>query len=125
MTNRDDNQTPDHLAYSVKKIQAFAQGDQTSLRLILDSFIQSTRQNLQEFENLLSERHRNDLAELAHKMRSMFLQLDATGLAQHLYELEENRLNDKQWRETAEVALRQAKELVKTIQADYQLNNTP
>ena len=125
MTNRDDNQTTDHLAYSVKKIQAFAQGDETSLRLILDSFIQSTRQNLQEFENLHSEGHRNDLAELAHKMRSMFLQLDATGVAKLLYELEENRLSDEQWRETAEVALRQAKELVKTIQADYQLDNTP
>lgn len=122
MTSKEDSKIQDHPVYSTAKIEAFALGDEASLRLILDSFVQSTKKNLYKFRKLLQEEHEEEMAELAHKMRSMFLQLEATGAAELLNELEGNRLRGDEWEATAQEALNQAEELVKTIQTDYQLD---
>lgn len=122
MTSKENRKTPEHPAYTTEKIQAFAQGDEASLRLILDSFVQSTKQNLKEFKKLLREEHEEAMAELAHKMRSMFLQLDAAGVAGLLNELEENKLSGDAWKATAQEALNRAEELLKTIQRDFKLD---
>ncbi len=121
MKSNEDSKIPDHQPYSTDKIRAFALGDETSLRLILNSFIQSTRENLNQFRKHLAEEQQEPIVELAHKMGSMFLQLEATGVARLLNELEENRLSGNAWKATAQEAADRAEELVKTIQSDYQL----
>lgn len=122
MESNEDSKTPDHSFYSTEKIQAFALGDEASLRLIMDSFVQSTRENLNQFRKHLADEQHEPIVELAHKMRSMFLQLEATGVAKLLSELEENHLSSDAWKATAQEAVNRAEELVKTIQSDYQLD---
>jgi len=124
MTTHKDHkiQDSDYPVYSTKKIQAFASGDEESLRLILSSFTESARENLSQFRQLLENDEREAVAELAHKMRSMFLQLEAFGVAVLLEELEEGRLNNDKWTAAAQVALKRAGEVVKAIQFDYHLD---
>ncbi|WP_339736302.1 Hpt domain-containing protein [uncultured Sunxiuqinia sp.] len=122
MTSKEHHETTDQPGYSTKKIEAFAMGDEASLRLILDSFVQSTWVNLNQFRKHLAEEQHEPIIELAHKMRSMFLQLEATGVARLLNELEENQLSSDAWKAKAQETLNRAEDLVKTIQTDYRLD---
>jgi hypothetical protein len=87
------NNSPE-IGYTLKHIMAFAANDPPGIYRILESFAHSTSNNLAHFRRCLNERNYQMLRELAHKMNSMFRQLEAFQLVTLLKKIEEPG-NDK------------------------------
>ena len=88
--NFESQKRPDttSINYSITQIESFANDDPESMRKILLSFVQSSRQNLLNFKQYLQQEDYQSLSEIAHKMRPMFRQLEADSIAQILEKLE-------------------------------------
>jgi hypothetical protein len=80
--------------YSLSQIMAFAANDPQSIYRILESFVESTCENLALFRNYLNDRNYQPLPELAHKMIAMFRQLEAFQVVTLLTKIE-GSANDK------------------------------
>lgn len=76
------------LNYSIKQLEAFADGDPQSTQLILMAFMKSSMQNLELFKQYLDEKDYTLLAELSHKMLPMFRQLETNTIIRLLESLE-------------------------------------
>ncbi len=108
-------------SYSLKTVRAFAQDDEQSLRLILQSFMSSSLENLQRLKQYLKEGNSNELAELAHKMLAMFRQLEAHEIVQLLKQLEENNTPLEQLQARAQQVIPLIEQLLQEIKTSYHL----
>lgn len=61
--------------YNLSDIYLFTEGDQQSLRLILSTFIENTKENMVEISSHLSEKNLDKIGTIAHKMLPMFRQM--------------------------------------------------
>ncbi|HKJ41726.1 MAG TPA: hypothetical protein VKA27_06495 [Sunxiuqinia sp.] len=120
-----ENHTGNDLAYSIKKFEAFAEGDPESTRLILVSFVQSSLQNLSLFEEYLEKNKDVLLSELAHKMLPMFRQLQNEKMIELLGKLELENIHqwtDSEQQTIGQLAIQTLEYLLKKIVADHKLN---
>lgn len=76
------------LNYSLKQLEAFADGDPQSAQMILMAFMKSSIQNLELFKQYLADKDYTLLAELSHKMLPMFRQLETNTIIRLLESLE-------------------------------------
>lgn len=131
--NSNKNSTPEienknaisSVNYNIKGITAFTNGDPDSVKNILISFIQSTNENLKQFNQHLQNENPDELSELAHKMLAMFRQLNAVAVAKQLAVLEENNFKKPDltfWRETAKTAQINIVNLVQKLKEDFQIS---
>ena len=109
-------------SYSLKTVRAFAQDDEQSLRLILQSFMSSSLENLQRLKQYLKEGNNSELAELAHKMLAMFRQLEAHEIVQLLKQLEEKNTPLEQLQARAQQVIPLIEQLLQEIKTSYQLH---
>ncbi len=109
-------------SYSLKTVRAFAQDDEQSLRLILQSFMSSSLENLQQLKQYLKEGNNSELAELAHKMLAMFRQLEAHEIVQLLKQLEEKNTPLEQLQARAQQVIPLIEQLLQEIKTSYQLH---
>ncbi|SFF42283.1 Hpt domain-containing protein [Sunxiuqinia elliptica] len=109
-------------SYSLKTVRAFAQDDEQSLRLILQSFVSSSQENLQRLKHDLKEGDSDELAELAHKMLAMFRQLEADEIVQLLKQLEEKNTPFEQREARAQQVIPLIEQLLQEIKTSYQLH---
>ena len=113
------------LSYSIKKFEAFAQGDPEDTRLILASFVHSSLQNLLLFQEYLDAENDQLLSELAHKMLPMFRQLNNTKIVELLKKLELEKIDQctkEEKQEIGSLAIKTLEKLLEKITADHQLN---
>ncbi|TDN97158.1 Hpt domain-containing protein [Sunxiuqinia elliptica] len=108
-------------SYSLKTVRAFAQDDEQSLRLILQSFMSSSQENLQRLKQYLKEGNNSELAELAHKMLAMFRQLEAHEIVQLLKQLEEKNTPLEQLQARAQQVIPLIEQLLQEIKTSYRL----
>lgn len=108
-------------SYSLKTVRAFAQDDEQSLRLILQSFMSSSLENLQRLKQYLKEGNNSELAELAHKMLAMFRQLEAHEIVQLLKQLEEKNTPLEQLQARAQQVIPLIEQLLQEIKTSYRL----
>ena len=108
-------------SYSLKTVRAFAQDDEQSLRLILQSFMSSSLENLQRLKQYLKEGNNSELAELAHKMLAMFRQLEAHEIVQLLKQLEEKNTPLEQLQARAQQVIPLIEQLLQEIKTSYHL----
>ncbi len=108
-------------SYSLKTVRAFAQDDEQSLRLILQSFMSSSLENLQRLKQYLKEGNNSELAELAHKMLAMFRQLEAHEIVQLLKQLEEKNTPLEQREARAQQVIPLIEQLLQEIKTSYHL----
>lgn len=109
-------------SYSLKTVRAFAQDDEQSLRLILQSFMSSSLENLKRLKQYLKEGNNSELAELAHKMLAMFRQLEAHEIVQLLKQLEEKNTPLEQLQARAQQVIPLIEQLLQEIKTSYQLH---
>lgn len=109
-------------SYSLKTVRAFAQDDEQSLRLILQSFVSSSQENLQRLKHDLKVGDSDELAELAHKMLAMFRQLEAHEVVQLLKQLEEKNTPFEQREARAQQVIPLIEQLLQEIKTSYQLH---
>lgn len=76
------------LNYSLRQLEAFADGDPQSAQMILMVFVKSSLQNLELFKQYLADKDYALLAELSHKMLPMFRQLETNTIIRLLESLE-------------------------------------
>ncbi|WP_430972223.1 hypothetical protein [Sunxiuqinia rutila] len=119
-TNSMENQKPN---YTLEKIKAFADSDAESLRLILNSLVQSSRQNLELFRQHLQQCDEQALTELAHKMLPLFKQLEAREVVTLLSQLEEGRLTRSERESLSRNAIVQIEALLSTLVAEQSLED--
>lgn len=108
-------------SYSLKTVRAFAQDDEQSLRLILQSFMSSSLENLQRLKQYLKEGNNSELAELAHKMLAMFRQLEAHEIVLLLKQLEEKNTPLEQLQARAQQVIPLIEQLLQEIKTSYHL----
>ncbi|NMH29653.1 hybrid sensor histidine kinase/response regulator [Flavobacterium silvaticum] len=82
---------PDVL-YSLETLNHFTQKDKESLRIILNTFVESSRLNCNELSEAASYYDLNKLSALAHKMSPMLKQLEANSIVQLLEPLEHKKI---------------------------------
>ncbi len=94
ITPVDQHPTPittianDDPSYSLDDLMIFAQGDTESLRAILDTFIESTQQNLVALQTALDQNNKDAIHQIAHRMLPMFKQIKAHDIIPILDKLE-------------------------------------
>ncbi len=108
-------------SYNLEQIAAFASGDEETLRQIIVSFIQSSRQNTDLLRKFHREKNQHALSELAHKMLPLFRQLEAHPIVELLAVLEQRNtpaLSAQQLYALALQAADQVDALMNTIQQE-------
>ncbi|MBP2831379.1 response regulator [Aquimarina sp. U1-2] len=85
-----DTPIHDHLsdAYSLEDLMLFAHGDSDSLYAILDTFYESTIENIAELKSKVELKDINSIKKIAHKMLPMFKQIKAKDVVPILMKLE-------------------------------------
>ena len=116
------NKDQDMLYYNIKQIEAFTLGDSESTRKILQSLLDSSRENLLLFKQYLAQHNYKLLAELAHKMLPMFRQLEAQKTVELLVLIEQKKLADEQGQPIGSRAYERASTLIQKIKIDFQLD---
>lgn len=87
--NRDVVESSRKTGYNLKQLESFAEGDPEVLRLILESFISTGKQNAVLLKQYLQEENYNAISELSHKMLPLFRQLEAYDITELLTQLEQ------------------------------------
>lgn len=64
-------------AYTLNNFIAFANNDVTTLRMFIETFIAQTQNELIEMEQFLRQGNRDQISEVAHKLKNTFGQLEA------------------------------------------------
>ncbi len=78
--------------YDLRSLAPFTQNDPASLKLIIDTFIESTADNCTELMAAARENDLERLALIAHKMIPMLLQMEVQSIAELLSPLEEKTI---------------------------------
>ncbi len=74
--------------YSLNDLMLFAQGDSDSLYAILDTFYESTIDNVKQLKILMNKKDIQHISKIAHKMLPMFKQIKAKEVVPILQKLE-------------------------------------
>lgn len=107
--------------YNLDQFKAFAAGDPESLRQILVSFVSTGNQNARLFRQSIQEENKYAVSELSHKMLPLFRQLQATGIAELLAQLERKEFENieaQDYFSMGKQALVQIEEILQTIQEE-------
>jgi len=110
--------------YNLEQLAAFAAGDPESLQQILVSLIHSGKQNVSIFRRYVDEENMIGVSELAHKMLTIFRQLQASEIVNLLAILERkdfSGLNNKQFFTLAIQALEKIEDLLQIIQEEQKV----
>lgn len=78
--------------FDLKSLEPFTQNDPASLKLIIETFIQSSADNCKELTEAYEANDENRLARIAHKMIPMLLQMEVNSIADLLLPLEDKSL---------------------------------
>jgi len=81
-----------HKLYDLRSLAPFTQNDPASLKLIIDTFVESTADNCTELMAAARENDLERLALIAHKMIPMLLQMEVQSIAELLSPLEEKNI---------------------------------
>ena len=107
--------------YTLDQLSAFAEGDQANLNQILVSLIDSSNQNLKLLMKYIEEEDARSIVEIAHKMLTVFRQLEATEIVELLVSLEQNStqmIEAKHFYTKAKMAREKIDLLIQTIKRD-------
>lgn len=74
--------------YSLSSLQSFIPNDKNALKEVLLSFITGTKENMEGLERAVMKKDLGTVKEIAHKMHTMFRQLQATAISPILKKLE-------------------------------------
>ncbi|MCK8520845.1 ATP-binding protein [Aquimarina sp. D1M17] len=91
--NIEENEDPDK-EYSLNDLMLFAHGDSESLYAILDTFYESTIENIADLKNMVNEQDIEQIQKIAHKMLPMFKQIKAKEVVPLLTKLEHHEQYD-------------------------------
>ena len=112
---------PDTNGYNLKQLTAFAAGDPESLRQILTSLVHSGKENTALFRQYIQDENKEALSALAHKMLTLFRQMEATDIVELLSRLEQK---DSNWQDSQKyyicgiLALEKIETLLHTIETE-------
>ena len=93
VNNKISNEQNEHSDYDISDIRRFANDDDQSTYIILQSFVENSVQNLATLKIYISKADWKAVGEMAHKMKSAFRQLKVTEVASTLESLE--NINEK------------------------------
>ena len=116
--------TDSSFQYSLVALKAFTGDDPERLKTFIQVFLQSARKNGQMFEQAIREQKPRDISDLAHKMLTMYTQLEATEIIQLLRLIEKtgDSFATEEILITAQNALRCMNSLMAKIRADFFLD---
>jgi signal transduction histidine kinase/CheY-like chemotaxis protein len=80
--------------FSLESLKLFLKNDSEAIKSVVESFISSTNSNLFLLENTIQTTDYEKIKQVAHKMNPMFKQIEATGIATILDQLESNEYNE-------------------------------
>ncbi|QEE49314.1 response regulator [Flavobacterium alkalisoli] len=80
--------------YDLKSLSQFTQNDPESLKMIIETFIQSSIENCTHLNEALSETNEQKVVEVSHKMIPMLKQIEAFHISEVLDTLEERHYSD-------------------------------
>ncbi|WP_162984884.1 hybrid sensor histidine kinase/response regulator [Mesonia aquimarina] len=101
--------------FQLEDLKVFTDNDEGSLKAILDSFIESTRINLEALQQAMSEKNSSQIAFIAHKMLPMLRQLKARQVIEDLSKLEQQHelnLTEEQIIDLTKEAIQKCKTLL-------------
>ncbi|SHJ32682.1 hybrid sensor histidine kinase/response regulator [Aquimarina spongiae] len=102
-----ENEMPNLLdseEYSLNDLMLFAHGDSDSLYAILDTFYESTVDNIKDLKTMVSKKNINQIKKIAHKMLPMFKQIKAKEVVPVLTRLEHPEQYDMKDSEVLELS---------------------
>ena len=76
--------------YSLKTLNEFLGNDNTALKEVLKSFIESSTENLTFLKTAIKEKNRDEIKSIAHRIAPMFKQIEAREIGDILKKLEKN-----------------------------------
>jgi len=123
--NRDVVESSRKTGYNLKQLESFAEGDPEVLRLILESFISTGKQNAVLLKQYLQEENYNAISELSHKMLPLFRQLEANDIAEILTQLEQKdfaRMYSIKYYSQGKSVLKMIDTLLSTIQNEENIH---
>jgi CheY-like chemotaxis protein len=85
---RDLITSPGINGYNLEQLEAFAAGDPESFKEILSSLIHTGKENIILFKQYIEKKDRDAISALAHKMLTLFRQMEATDIVELLSRLE-------------------------------------
>ncbi|MBW3543980.1 MAG: response regulator [Bacteroidetes bacterium] len=107
--------------YSLHIYHKYAAGDRDSLRLMLETFLSNTKENLRLMEQYSQQENWPELKELAHKMYPSFKQLQAEEAARLLRRMElEADATDQQRKIWISQFLEEGDQVVEFVKAELQ-----
>lgn len=106
--------------YNLETLNQFTQEDKDSLRIILNTFMASSRENCRELSEALKEQDRNRISALAHKMSPMLKQLEAWQIVRLIEPLEfqSNTMDYEQIRESISRVCSKMEELFGALETE-------
>jgi|GEM_PF-6839972 hypothetical protein len=108
-------------SYSTTRIAAFTSGDDSSTRMILQSFVASTKQNLANLKLYHDRENHRMLSNVAHKMLPLFKSLEVNELIPILELMEEKKLAPEEWNSKTLELIQKVEQLIATIRKDYDI----
>jgi len=76
--------------YSLKTLNDFLGNDNTALKEVLKSFIESSTENLTFLKTAIKEKNKDEIKSIAHRIAPMFKQIEAREIGDILKKLEKN-----------------------------------
>jgi signal transduction histidine kinase/DNA-binding response OmpR family regulator len=76
--------------YSLKTLNEFLGNDNAALKEVIKSFIESSAENLTFLENAITEKNREEIKSISHRIAPMFKQIQAREISDILKKLEKN-----------------------------------
>ena len=119
-----ENEMPslsDSEEYSLNDLMLFAHGDSDSLYAILDTFYESTVDNIEDLKAMVSKKNINQIKKIAHKMLPMFKQIKAKEVVPVLTRLEHPEqydMNDLEVLELAQKAISSIESLIDKLKVE-------
>lgn len=86
--------TPTQL-YSLETLKEFLGNDDDALRDVINSFIESTGENLVYLSKAIAEKNQDEISTITHRIAPMFKQIQSNDIANTLKALEKNEFNDE------------------------------
>ncbi|WP_163410037.1 hybrid sensor histidine kinase/response regulator [Flavobacterium ajazii] len=80
--------------YSLETLKEFLGNDAASAKEFIESFIESTKQNLNALKNAVQKKNIAEVNAISHRMAPMFRQIQAHEIGEILNKLEQNTLNN-------------------------------
>jgi len=83
--------------FNLDSLTQFTQSDPSSLKLIIDTFVESADENCRALQQALAKKDEQKLAEIAHKMIPMLRQIHVHNVAALLEPFEERAYDSNDW----------------------------